>query len=140
MVAWFGQGRFLKCGMPSVRFLHYCDPELKLAKTAWGEVRPSLRFMGKDQKTKQWMRQGTYGGKLTENITQATARDIMAIAMIGLDDNFLYDLLITVHDEAVAAVDEGCGDAAEFERIMATMPDAFKGCPITAESKTYKRY
>lgn len=140
MVTWFIQGRFLKCRLPSGRCLHYCDPELKTAKTAWGESRPSIRFMGKDQKTKQWTRQGTYGGKLTENITQATARDIMAIAMIGLDDHLDYDLLITVHDEAVTEVDDGRAVPEEFERMMTAMPAAFNGCPITAESVRYKRY
>lgn len=140
MVTWFVQGRFLKCRLPSGRCLHYCDPELKTAKTTWGESRPSIRFMGKDQKTKQWTRQGTYGGKLTENITQATARDIMAIAMIGLDDALDYDLLITVHDEAVAEADQGRAVPEEFERIMTAMPQAFTGCPVSAESKTYLRY
>jgi DNA polymerase len=139
-VTWFVQGRFLKCRLPSGRCLHYCDATLKMAKTSWGESRPSIRFMGKDQKTKQWTRQGTYGGKLTENITQASARDIMALAMIGLDDSILYELLITVHDEAVAEVDDGREVPREFEEIMTRMPQAFHGCPITAESKVYGRY
>lgn len=140
-VTWFVSGRFLKCRLPSGRCLNYCDPALKMAKTSWGEARASLRFMGKDQKTKQWTRQGTYGGKLTENITQATARDIMAIAMIAIDDSLIYDLLITVHDEAVTEADLGASSPSEFERIMGEMPDGvFDGCPISAESKSYQRY
>lgn len=140
LVTWFVEGRFLKCRLPSGRCLHYCDAHLKMAKTTWGESKPSIRFMGRDQKTKQWSRQGTYGGKLTENITQATARDIMALGMIALAEELLYDLLITVHDEAVAEVDEGRADAEAFEAIMSTMPPAFDGCPITAECKIFKRY
>lgn len=139
-VTWFMSGRFLKCRLPSGRCLHYADAHLKVAKTSWGEPRPSIRFMGKDQKTKQWLRQGTYGGKLTENITQATARDIMAIAMLAIDDSPIYDLLITVHDEAVTEADIGTSTPKEFEAIMAAMPAVFDGCPITAESKSYLRY
>jgi DNA polymerase len=96
--------------------------------------------MGRDQKTKQWTRQGTYGGKIVENITQATARDILGFAMIELDDDFRYELLITVHDETVAEVDKGCAAPEEFDKIMRAMPEAFVGCPITAESKIYERY
>jgi DNA polymerase bacteriophage-type len=140
LVTWFVQGRFLKCRLPSGRCLHYCDPQLVVQKTRWGESRASLRFMGRDQKTKQWTRQGTYGGKLTENITQATARDILGFAMIALEDLYEYELLITVHDETVAEIDEGRAVPAEFEAIMRKMPAAFDGCPISAESKTYTRY
>jgi len=67
LVVWKVVGRFLKCKLPSGRCLHYCDPELKIAKTSWGESKPSIRFMGRDQKTRQWTRQATYGGKIVEN-------------------------------------------------------------------------
>ena len=98
--------------------------------------------MGKDQKTKQWTRQGTYGGKLTENVTQATARDILGFAMIELEDEFPspYELLITVHDETVCEANKGASVPEEFQAIMAKMPQAFAGCPITAEAKVYERY
>lgn len=140
VVTWYVKGRFLRCRLPSGRELKYCDPEIKKAKTSWGEVRPSLRFMGTDQKTKRWCRQGTYGGKLTENITQAIARDVMAFAKIKLEQHPDYDLLISVHDEIVSEVNEGCGDESEFERIMSDLPACMEGCPITAESKRYVRY
>lgn len=139
-VTWFISGRFLKCKLPSGRCLHYCDPQLKTQKTRWGESKPSIRFMGRDQKTKRWVRQATYGGKLTENITQATARDILGYSMIELEDYPAYDLLINVHDENLAEADKGKAIPAEFEKIMRTMPQAFAGCPITAESKVYERY
>lgn len=140
MVVWKVVGRFLKCKLPSGRCLNYCDPEIKNQKTAWGETRPGLRFMGKDQKTKQWVRQGTYGGKLTENITQATARDIMALASLGIDDSPTYDLILHVHDEAVTEVDDGMGDKEDFVELMTDLPAFFDGCPITAEAKQYGRY
>jgi len=139
-VTWFVKGRFLKCRLPSGRCLNYCDPEIKFQKTSWGESRPGLRFMGRDQKTKRWVRQGTYGGKLTENITQATARDIMALAKITIDDHFDYDLLLSVHDEIISEVDEGCGAETDFRKMMIELPPAFAGCPIDAEPKRYKRY
>ena len=140
-VVWFVKGRFLKCRLPSGRCLHYADPHLAMAKTAWGETRPSLRFWGIDQKTKKWTRQHTYGGKLTENITQAIARDIMREAKLSLEHHPVYELLISVHDEIVTEADEGTGSREEFEELMATMPaGVYAGCPISAEAKSYARY
>src|SRR5690606_10701952 len=60
VVKWKVEGRFLKCQLPSGRCLHYADPELKLTRTAWGEIKPGIRFMGRHQKTKRWSRQSTY--------------------------------------------------------------------------------
>jgi DNA polymerase len=140
-VVWYVKGRFLKCRLPSGRTLNYCDPEIKMAKTSWGESKPSLRFYGRDQKTSRWVRQASYGGKLVENITQAIARDVMAIAKITLDEEYPeYELLISVHDEIVSEADEGKGDKDEFEEVMSRMPAYMIGCPITAEAKIYQRY
>lgn len=147
VVVWKVVGRFLKCKLPSGRCLNYCDPEVKSVKTSWGETRPSLRFMGIQQTTRKWVRQHTYGGKLTENITQAIARDIMAHAKINIDDfnksktkNYRYDLMLSVHDELLAETPEGAGDREEFESLMCNLPAAYEGCPITAEAKSFTRY
>lgn len=141
LVTWFVEDDFLKCRLPSKRCLHYYKPEIKPTKTAWGEWKDSIRFMGRHQKTRAWTQLATYGGKLTENITQATARDIMAYAMIELDDEPNFDLLITVHDEAVAEVDKGTVTAEEYEALMVRMPPKlFDGCPIGAEAKLMGRY
>lgn len=141
-VVWFVKGRFLKCKLPSGRCLHYCDPSVKSEKNQWGKVTPSIRFWGINQLTKKWTRQSTYGGKLTENITQAIARDIMGHAKIMLHEEHAdtYALLISVHDQILAEVREGEGDKKEFERIMATLPAVYDGCPITAEAERYKRF
>jgi DNA polymerase len=157
VVRWAIEGRYLTCRLPMGRKLHYADPELKAAKTAWGEVKPSIRFMGRHQKTKKWTRQATYGGKLTENITQAVARDIMCWAKVRLQEHKIFEVILDVHDEIIAEMDApnefdfiGANDnyandnlkeaGALFERVMADMPESLDGCPITAESKTYYRY
>ncbi|WP_051389628.1 DNA polymerase [Bradyrhizobium sp. Ec3.3] len=142
VVTWFVEGRFLKCLLPSGRTLNYCDPELKPTKTSWGEVRPQIRFMGRDQKTNKWVRQATYGGKLTENITQAIARDIMAYAKIALREGYghIYDLLISIHDQILSECDDGMGDVKAFEAVMADLPPEYDGCPITAEGELYTRF
>jgi len=59
-----------------------------------------LTYMGTDQKTKKWGRLETWGGKLTENLVQATARDCLKEAMLALDAQG-YDIRGHVHDEVI---------------------------------------
>lgn len=132
--------RFLKCYLPSGRALYYCDPRLVNRKTPWGDDKPVILFMGVDPFTKQWSVQDTYGGKLVENITQATARDLMAEAMVAADESGVYDVILSVHDELIAEVDEGLGTVEEFEELMARTPRWADGCPVKAEGWRGKRY
>ena len=70
----------------------------------------------------QWVDISTYGGKLAENIVQATARDILAHGMMNLEKAG-YPVVLHVHDEVIAEVKAGTGSIEEFETIMSTMPD-----------------
>ena len=134
------QGRFLKCILPSGRALHYCDPRLVTRKTPWGADKSILLFMGVDALTKQWTQLDTYGGKLVENITQAVARDLMAEAMLAADDSLIYDVILSVHDELIAEVEEGVGSVREFEELISRTPAWAAGCPVAAEGWRGKRY
>jgi len=73
----------------------------------------------------------TYGGKLCENVVQATARDVLANGLLGLDAAG-YDIVLHVHDEIVAEVPVGGGCIDEFEKIMGNMPAWANGWPIKA--------
>ena len=100
---------FLAIQLPSKRKLFYVKPRIETEDlyretTAGGRYvlasAGSLTYEGMDQKTKQWTRLATYGGKLVENITQAVARDCLAEAMLALDAEG-YPQLFTVHDEDI---------------------------------------
>ena len=105
--AW--ESGFLFITLPSGRTLTYVKPrieseDLYREKADGGRYvianAGSLTYEGLDQKTKQWTRLTTYGGKLVENITQAIARDCLRESMLALDAaNFTQ--LTTVHDEIV---------------------------------------
>ncbi len=81
---------------------------------------------------------GTYGGRLTENVVQAIARDLMAESMLEIEK--LFDVILLVHDEIVAERKIGEGDLAEFQRLMANAPAWATGLPIKVEGWKGKRY
>jgi len=100
---------FLTIQLPSGRKLFYVKPRIEAEDlvretSAGGKFiaarAGSLTYEGQDQKTKQWTRLSTYGGKLVENITQAVARDCLAESMLALDW-YGYTQLATVHDEVI---------------------------------------
>lgn len=139
-IQWRMRGRFLQCRLPSGRLLSYCDPVVVQKTTPWGTPQDCLTFMSVHPKTKQWWRGDTYGGTLVENIVQATARDLMAEAMLRVEATGKYRVLMTVHDEVVAECDEGTGDLKEFEQLVAEVPRWAEGCPVNAEGWIGQRY
>ena len=95
--------------LPSGRKLYYISPEI--GQNEWG--RPSISYMGMDQKTKRWKRIETYGGKLVENCVQAIARDCLAAAIDRLEAAGL-PVVFHDHDEVVI-------DAAPWSDADATL-------------------
>ena len=88
--------RYMTILLPSGRKLYYPSPEIGVNR--WGN--PSVSYMGQNQTTKRWERVETYGGKLVENIVQASARDCLAIAIENLEAQGLH-VVFHIHDEVV---------------------------------------
>lgn len=136
---------FLLCQLPSGRCLRYFKPFIKAKTTKWGAVKESLHFWGEDSKTKQWSIQHTYGGKLTENVTQAIARDIMGNGMLNCEAAG-YPIVLTVHDELIAEIlakllGTGLGLSLEhFIKCMCDLPLWAAGMPMRAEGWVGERY
>lgn len=138
-IRWKVQGNFLYCKLPSGRCLAYPDPQIKVIKTKWDTDKESLTFMAVNGLTKRWEREHTYGGKLVENIVQATARDLMANGMLNVEKAG-YKIVMTVHDEVISEAPEGFGSVEDFEKILSTPPEWAKDYPIKAEGWRGKRY
>ncbi len=83
-------------------------------------------------------RRECYGGKLTENVTQAVARDVFGEHLVALEDNNWWPLFST-HDEAILEVDQDV-TAKDVEHVMSKCPEWLKGCPIGAEAKEVEHY
>ena len=88
---------------------------------------------------KKWTRIETFGGKLTENIVQATARDLLAEAMLRLRDAGL-EIVMHVHDEAVLEVPIGHSGVDEVCALMAEAPAWADGLPLRADGYECRFY
>ena len=109
----YGQS-FLTVQLPSGRKLYYCRPFLK--ENQFGKTAIHYHTMG--QQTRKWEVTSTYGGKMTENIVQAIARDCLTVTLERIAARGL-QVVFHVHDEVIidapmeTTVDEICGLMAE---------------------------
>jgi DNA polymerase len=124
----------LYCRLLSGRYIVYHNPRLEMSDRRFGTYSLSYEKWNTNPKMGKvgWVKVYTYGGKLTENVVQATARDLLAYAIINLEQAN-YPIVLHVHDEIVCEVPEGFGSVAELERIMTTLPDWAKDWPIRAK-------
>ncbi|MBQ2726101.1 MAG: DNA polymerase [Clostridia bacterium] len=112
--------------LPSGRKLVYVRPRIGENKFG-GE---SITYEGVGEQ-KKWLRLESYGPKFVENVVQATARDILAEAMLRLDAHG-YKIVMHVHDEAVieAPADSSLEDIC---KIMGENPSWTDGLLLRAD-------
>lgn len=112
--AYTRDGDALRLILPSGRRLSYWG--------AWlDDSTGGIRFMGQNQTTRKWEKMETWGGRLVENIVQAFARDILAEAMLRLEDAG-FPVVFSVHDEVIVEAPEG-SNVEDVQRIMAQPVD-----------------
>lgn len=78
----------------------------------------------------------TYGGRLVENVTQAVARDVLAEALVRLDDAG-YPVVGHVHDEILI---EGAYEVRRVASLMSAPTSWSAGLPLDAEGYNCRRY
>lgn len=111
--------------LPSGRSIAYWG-----AKLYDGRYGNEIRYFGVDQNNKQWTLLNTYGGKLVENIVQATARDCLAVKLIEATERG-YKIVAHVHDEMIIDVPKEQADAAEIIDGMMAEPISWAaGLPL----------
>lgn len=136
------RGSFLFCQPPSGRCLCYPYPKVELKPTPWGQKREMLTYKYVDSVINKWVRGATYGGSIVENIVQAVARDILAEAIVRVEERTAWNVVLHVHDEIVAEADSTLGPSAleVFESAVQETPPWARGLPISAKGWRGKRY
>lgn len=117
---------FLTMELPSGRKLFYADPG----------TTDDDRITYKEWDSGQWRESETYGGKLTENLTQAVGRDCLAFALDNLR-RANYRVVFHVHDEVVIEYPSRCTADTEWALqnvtdIMSIVPPWAQGLPLNA--------
>ena len=154
----FCKDKFLWITLPSGRRLAYREPQIawRVRKFEVDEHHPvtgkkyrvkrvsapkkTVEFWAPNSLTKKWGLERTYGGRITENIVQAVARDLMAAASLRLE-KAKYKVLLTVHDEILTERPNGEGSVEEFKNIMCNRPKwADEHLPIDAKAWKGPRY
>ena len=122
--------------LPSGRFLSY--PYMHLSEDDDG--RDKLAFMGMNQTLHKWMEVPTYGGKLTENVVQAIARDCLGVTITRLEQAG-YPVVFHIHDECICEVPDDNSKTLEgMQRIFATPIEWAKDLPLKGAGYTTKYY
>lgn len=119
---------FLTVQLPSGRKLYYAKPHMGVNR--FGNL--SICYWGLNQTTRKWEVQETYGGKLVENITQATARDCLFVAMERLEAAG-YPIVFDIHDEVVIEAPEGMAGLENVVEIMSQPIPWAPGLPLGAD-------
>mgnify|MGYP002654418841 CR=1 FL=1 len=129
-VTYMFDGLHLWYALPSGRVL--CYPYARLesegvtyAKASWKPAADA----------KEWPRARLWKGLACENITQATANDILRHSLRQIDNVVLH-----VHDEIVVETDNPEAVKLEMERIMCSPPAWAEGIPLAVEATTMTRY
>ncbi len=125
--------------LPSGRKLTYMNARLEESRRAGWEGSTVIVY---DSAVKgRVKREEIYGGKIIENIDQAIARDLLADAMIRIDETG-DEIVMHVHDEVVVEAPEECVEEVRqsVEDIMKVVPEWAKGMPVNAKPEIMSRY
>ena len=108
------RGGMLFIELPSGRRLAYVRPRVE--ENSFGGECVTYEGAGAGKK---WGRIETFGGKMVENIVQATARDILVYAMKTLR---YCNIVMHVHDEIIIEADKRMSVEAVCEQMSRTPP------------------
>lgn len=121
-ISFYVQDHFLMIELPNGRSIAYTNARLEEGR---------IRYEGKSMASSTFQTLDTYGGKLVENIVQATARDVLGESMIRLE-NLGYKIVAHVHDEVILDVPKGASNIDEINKLMAINPEWTEGLPLAA--------
>jgi DNA polymerase len=127
--------------LPSGRLICWRDPLVEAQLTPWGAMRDGVTVRNQNTFTRKWGRNKLIGSSIFQSAVQATARDMLAEAMLRLYDEG-YSMVNSVHDEILLLVSESDGETAlgRVIEVMTTPPKWAPDFPLAAEGWHGKRY
>jgi DNA polymerase len=120
--------------LPSGRAIAY--PEARLID---GKFDDTTDIAFKDNAMGKWRESTGWYGTFVENAVQATARDLMAAAMIRLEEAG-FPVIASIHDEIICEIAEGAERSVKLLEIMTALPSWAEGLPITGKPWCGKRF
>ena len=125
--------------LPSGRTICYPRAEVETEyNDGWRGDHDIIEYEGLNQTTKKWGKVRTYGGKLTENIVQAVARDILGIVILRAKAANL-NIVFHIHDEIIV---EATPDQtlADVEALFSKPIDWCRDLPLKGAGYTTPYY
>ena len=108
--------------LPSGRTI--CYPRARIGtESDWRGEHDIIEYEGLNQTTKKWESIRTYGGKLVENIVQATARDILGMVILKAEERG-FPIVFHIHDEIIVEAAPG----QTLEQIEAIFSEPLPWC------------
>lgn len=131
-----GHDRHLR--LPSGRAITYRNvrwDKYRIVDAVTGETKAKEGWRFSDPR-KNGARGGTYGGRLVENATQAVARDLLAEALVRLEERG-FPVVGHIHDEILV---DGAYDVDDVSKVMCESPKWAVGLPVDGEGAVVSRY
>jgi DNA polymerase len=133
-ITYLFDGQHLWYALPSGRVLCYpfarLEPEgITYAKASWKPAADA----------KEWPRARLWRGLACENVTQATAHDLLRHTLRQLEAEG-HDVVLHVHDEVVVETSDPEAAQAAMQRIMCSPPAWAAGIPLNIEAAVMTRY
>jgi DNA polymerase len=133
-ITYLFDGQHLWYALPSGRVLCYpfarLEPEgVTYAKASWKPAADA----------KEWPRARLWRGLACENVTQATAHDLLRHTLRQLEAES-HDVVLHVHDEVVVETANPEAAQAAMQRIMCSPPAWAAGIPLNIEAAVMSRY
>jgi DNA polymerase len=133
-ITYLFDGSHLWYALPSGRVLCYPFARLETegvtyAKASWKPAADA----------KEWPRARLWKGLACENVTQATANDLLRYSLRELDAEG-FEPVLHVHDEIVVETNDPDLTVEAMKRIMCSTPTWAEGLPLGIEAHTMRRY
>ena len=125
--------------LPSGRTICYPRARVEVEEDdGWKGDHDCIVYEGVNQNTKKWEDVRTYGGKLTENIVQAIARDILGMVLLRARAKGL-NVVFHIHDEIIVEAKTG-QTLADVEALFSEEIKWCKDLPLKGAGYTTPYY